>query len=147
MSNTSLASTIIAKTSVASLGTLDRNGTPFVTLVTVAAVDRHHVVMLLSGLAVHTQNLRSNPAASLLMTTGDNSASDPMAAARVTLTGTATALTRGDDQLQREAFLARHPSSATYADFGDFAFYQFHIELAHLVAGFGRIETIRADRL
>jgi heme iron utilization protein len=147
MSNSSIASSIIANTSTASLGTIDRNGSPFVTLVTAAALDRHHVVMLLSGLAIHTQNLRSNPTASLLMTVADESASDPMASARVTLCGKATALARGEDQKQRESFLARHPASAMYADFGDFAFFEFRIESAHLVAGFGRIETLSADQL
>ncbi|TWU08226.1 hypothetical protein Pla52n_08080 [Stieleria varia] len=34
-----------------------------------------------------------------------------------------------------------------YADFGDFAFYRLPVIEAHLVAGFGRIQTLTPDQL
>jgi hypothetical protein len=38
----------------------------------------------------------------------------------------------------RARFLARHPKSALYADFGDFSFWRVEIEAAHLNGGFGK---------
>ena len=141
---------LIQSTRVASLGTLvvpesaEDNGMPFVSLVTVAAVGPSQLAMLLSGLAKHTQNLAANPACSLLLTepATDPNASDPIAGARVTLTGSVQKLAVEEDRDVRTAFLASHPSAQMYAGFGDFAFHVFDIEQAHLVAGFGRIQTL-----
>ena len=41
----------------------------------------------------------------------------------------------------------RFPFGSSYADFTDFAFYRMAVLEAHLVAGFGRIVTLPADRL
>lgn len=133
-----------------SLGTIGAEGSPFVSLVTVAATGNRSVAMLMSGLAVHTQNLlRDGKASLLLVATSDKSADvgDPLAQARVSLVGKVTQLSRDDDGEVRSAFLAKHPSVSMYANFGDFAFYVLDIEVAHLVAGFGRIETVAGDRL
>ena len=40
---------IIEQATVASLGTIDSSGKPFVTLVTIASSDPTHLIMLLSG--------------------------------------------------------------------------------------------------
>jgi heme iron utilization protein len=45
---------------------------------------------------------------------------------------------RRDERLVAR-YLARHPSAAGYAGFGDFKLYALDIERAHLVAGFGKI--------
>lgn len=116
------------------------------TMVTYAATGPSRVVMLLSGLAKHTKNLDSNRQASLLIAAADET-SDPMTAARVTLTGQVGKLPRDTDSQARQTFLAKHSAAAMYADFGDFAFYEFEIENAHLVAGFGLIKTISGKRL
>jgi putative heme iron utilization protein len=44
-------------------------------------------------------------------------------------------------------FLARHPESALYADFGDFAFWRIAMEEAHLIGGFGRQGHFKAQSL
>ena len=118
-----------------SLATL-RNGAPFASLVTVATTVAGEPILLLSRLAVHTQNLARDPRASLLLVAPGGETGDPLAGARLTLTGTAR---RDDDGMLRRRFLARHEEAAIYAGFGDFAFYRFVPAGAHLVAGFGRI--------
>ncbi len=150
MAETELVRTIIQTATTASLGTLDASGHPFVSLVTVTATGPRRVVMLLSGLARHTKNLLAQPAASLLLCqrpAADDAGHDPLAAARVTLVGMVRQLSRREDGESRTAFLTAHPQTAMYADFGDFAFYELTIDEAHLVAGFGRIETISGDQL
>ncbi len=138
---------IIANTLAASLGTLSENGAPFVSLVTIASPDPTKLVMLLSGLAKHTRNLDRHSECSLLLIEPGGESGDPLAGARVTLSGRVRKLTRNEDESQRNCFLNLHASAAMYADFGDFAFYEFEVIEAHLVAGFGRIQTVSGDQL
>jgi putative heme iron utilization protein len=131
----------------ASLGTNHPSGTPFVSLVNVARLRPDAMVMLLSGLAQHTRNLRADPRCSLLVASETKPGVDPLTAARVTLSGRAVMLSRDRDDAERACMLSRHPSAAMYAEFGDFSIFRFEFDEAHLVAGFGRIQTISADDL
>ena len=123
----------------ASLGTLDGNGGPFVSFVTVATTAAGEPVLLLSDLALHTKNLKRDPRASLLLVAPGGEGGDPLAGARLTLTGT---IARDDDPALRRRFLARHEEAAGYAGFADFGFYRLAVEAGHLVAGFGRIVAL-----
>jgi heme iron utilization protein len=138
---------IIESAVAGSLGTLADDGSPFVSLVTVAALEPTKLVMLLSGLAKHTQNLERRPECSLLLVEPGGESGDPLAGARLTISGIAQRLRREQDASARKTFLAKHKSAAMYADFGDFAFFQLDVREVHLVAGFGRIETIPASKL
>ncbi len=72
---------------VGALGTLQPDGTPFVSLVTVATAIEGHPLMLLSALSAHTQHLATEPRVSLLLAQGGKG--DPLAHPRLTLTGRA----------------------------------------------------------
>jgi putative heme iron utilization protein len=65
---------------------------------------------------------------------------DPLQGARVMLMGTA-AMTESADARRR--YLVRQPEAEAFAGFGDFAFYEFKLKGAHLVAGFGRIVDLK----
>jgi heme iron utilization protein len=131
------------------LATLDRGGaglpggTPYASLVTVATDAEGRPVLLLSGLALHTQNLKADPRASVLID-ATSLAGDPLAGGRVTLLGR---LEQTAAPSARMRFLNRHPSAAQYADFGDFAFYQLNVERAHFIGGFGRIVSLSAEQM
>lgn len=135
------ARAIFDQMQAASLGTITDTGSPFVSLVTAAACGGA-AVLLLSGLAMHTKNLLRDPRCSLLLVEAGGESGDPLAGARLTLSGNAIRLNLQEDQVERDAFLGRHASAKMYADFGDFSFYRIELESAHLVAGFGRIATI-----
>lgn len=125
----------------AALATLEpQGGAPYASLVTLATAADGAPLMLLSRLAVHTQNLLKDPRASLLVD-GTSAAGDPLAGGRVSLGGRIAVTADAHD---RRRFLARHPEAAMYADFPDFAFYRFEIERAHYVGGFGRIVDLSA---
>jgi putative heme iron utilization protein len=141
------AKQILQSASVGSLATLSAKGSPFVTLVTVANTSPTQLVMLLSGLARHTKNLDSNRQCSLLLVQQGGEGGNPLEGARLTLVGEVAKLSREQDTAEREAFLAVHPDAAMYANFGDFSIYRMDIREAHLVAGFGRIETLSAEQL
>jgi heme iron utilization protein len=125
------------------LATLDRGGTtngsghPYASLVTVATTAAGRPVFLLSGLALHTQNLKADPRASLLID-ATSLAGDPLAGGRVTLIGAIEPA----QPSSRARFLSRHPAAQQYADFGDFAFYELVVERAHFIGGFGRIVSL-----
>jgi putative heme iron utilization protein len=127
-----------------SLATLAGDGSPFASLVTVATSAAGEPTLLLSGLAVHTRNLVRDGRASLLLVAPGGEGGDPLAGARLTVSGT---VARDDDPALRRRFLARHEEAAGYADFGDFAFYRLSVAAAHLVAGFGRIHSLTAAEL
>lgn len=130
---------VLRLAATASLGTLDEHGAPFVSLVTVATTPAGEPVLLLSDLAAHTRNLRRDARASLLLVGPGGEDGDPLAGARLTLTGT---LARDDDPTLRRRFLARHEEAVGYAAFADFGFWRFAVKAGHLVAGFGRINAL-----
>jgi hypothetical protein len=131
-----------------SLATVHKaSGHPYASLVLSATDADGTPILLVSRLAVHTQNLEANANASLLIDatgTEDDPQSDPMAGARVTLIG-AAAPTRS--ATARARFLSRHPAAAGYADFADFGFYALSVQSAHYIGGFGKIVDLAASDL
>lgn len=99
--------------------------------------------LLVSRLAVHTQNLRADPRASLLVVQPGWS-EDPLAGARVTLVGRVTAVPEGERAAVREDYLARQPTARYWVDFGDFAFYRITVDDLYYVAGFGAMGWVDA---
>jgi putative heme iron utilization protein len=125
------------------LATLDAgSGYPFATLVSVATDLDGSPVMLLSGLSAHRRNIEADPRVSLLLSQGGKG--DPLAHPRLTLVGRAAVSAEGR---LRQRFLARHPKSALYADFGDFNFFQMTIEGGHLNGGFARAAKLSPAEL
>jgi heme iron utilization protein len=127
-----------------SLGTLDkRTGHPYASLVTLATEPDGAPVMLISRLALHTQNLAADTRASLLID-GTGVTGDPLAGGRVTLIGRVEPTT---SPTARGRFLARHPEAEGYAGFADFAFHALKVEGAHFIGGFGRIVDLKPEDL
>lgn len=127
------------------LATLDENGNPLTTLVTYAASEKGEPLLLLSGLARHTQNLKVDPRGSLLIAdaldAGDDA--DMQARARASLNGAIAPLTDPAAIADaRSRFLTRHPAAETYVDFADFKFFVMKVADIHLVQGFGRIKNL-----
>lgn len=137
-----VARRVLRSAAVGSLATVTAEGMPFASLVTVATAPAGEPILLLSALAQHTRNLDADRRASLLLVAPGGEGGDPLAGARLTLTGTVGPRTA--DPAIRRRFIARHPEAAGYADFTDFAFYRLEIATGHLVAGFGRIVPLSA---
>jgi putative heme iron utilization protein len=133
---------LMRRSCFAALGT-NYIGTPYVSLVAVACDHDASPLLLLSQLAQHTRNFAADDRVSLLFD-GTRELSEPLAGPRLTLLGR---IARCDDARRRARFVARHPDSAAYAGFGDFALYRVAIERGHFVAGFGRISWIEGAAL
>jgi len=124
------------------LATLDIDGGfPFASLVTVAVSAEGDPLLLLSGLARHTKNIRQHSKASLLLE-APLAVGDPLAVARVTVQGE---IAPTHSETVRNRFLARHPEAEGYADFTDFAFYKLQVSSVHFIAGFGRIHSFARE--
>ena len=147
------ATSLWRKARQASLATVSGDGMPFNSWAGVAPDPRTGtLVLLLSDLAVHTTNLKGDPRTSLLIVgsgadigdapsdTRAGADDDPLTLPRLTLVGDVTLA--GDPDIAAPVYLDRHPGAADYAGFGDFRFYRFAPQSAHLVAGFGRIADI-----
>ena len=118
------------------------SGQPFATLVTVATESDGTPILLLSGLSAHTKNLLADARVSLLL--AETGKGDPLAHPRLTLTGLAE---RIEGEGGRERFLARHPKSALYVDFPDFAFFRILLSGGHLNGGFAKAARLSAEEL
>jgi putative heme iron utilization protein len=124
------------------LASVQADGAPYASLVTVATMPDASPVLLLSRLARHTVNIAADPRVSLLL--NERHAADPLQGARVSIAGRIVVC---DDAIARRRFLARHPSAEGYASFADFSFWEIEMTGAHLVAGFGRIHDLHTAEL
>ena len=111
-------------------------------------------VLLISNLAMHTQNLAADARASLFVAES-SAAEDPLAVGRVTVMGNAERVPAADLPDARGRYLDRHRNAAHWADFGDFAFWWLVVSDVYFVGGFGSMgwlaareyETARPDPL
>jgi heme iron utilization protein len=135
------ARTLVHLGRTGTLGTLSRRhpGHPFVSIMPYAPDARGRPLLLISTLAMHTQNLAADPRASLLVAQpGD----DPLALARLTLMGHAGRLASSERPPAREAYLARHPNAIHWVDFDDFAFWRLDVADVYFVGGFGAMDWL-----
>jgi putative heme iron utilization protein len=116
-------------------------GDPYCSLVNVAALPDAAPILLISRLALHTNNILSDPRVSLML--DERVAGDPLEGSRIMVAGRAEELSGDDAALARRRYLAAHPSAEAFVDFKDFAFFRIAPSGLHLVAGFGRIIDLK----
>jgi hypothetical protein len=101
-------------------------------------------IFLISSMAMHTQNLKTDPRASLFIaqTPADG---DPLGAARATLVGEAEPVPGADVARAREQYITRHENSRYWVDFPDFAFFRLQPVDVYYVGGFGVMGWVAAE--
>ncbi len=97
-------------------------------------------VFFISSMAMHTQNLRDDARASLLITQPD-AGGDPLGAARVTLVGTAAEASAGE---VRELYLARYANAKAWQDYTDFSYFRLEVSGVYFIGGFGVMGWVSA---
>ena len=135
---------------VASLGTLNTEGGPFVSMVPFAIEpEAGCLVIHVSLLAPHTRNLLTNPMVSVMVMQAEVTGEPVHALPRVSMDGTATRLQpESTDWLAaREVYLARFPDAKPMTHLGDFNFVAIHLNTARQVAGFGSARPLEAEDL
>ena len=106
--------------------------------------DHGRPILLISTMAMHTQNLQADARASLLVTQ-DDSGGVPLGASRVTLVGNVLPLPESEVAEARELYLARYANSKYWVDFEDFSFYRMDVVDVYYVGGFGVMGWVSAS--
>jgi putative heme iron utilization protein len=117
------------------------SGDPYCSLVNVASHCDGSPILLISRLAVHTQNILADPRVSLML--DERAEGDPLEGARIMLAGRAEQAAHPDEAVLRRRYLNAHPSAEVFVNFKDFSFFKIRPTAAHLVAGFGRIVDLQ----
>jgi putative heme iron utilization protein len=127
------------------LATLSRRhpGHPFASVMPYALDDSGRPLFLISSMAMHTQNLESDPRGSLLIMQPGWSG-DPLAAGRLTLMGEARRVPDADARAARERYLARHERARYWVDFEDFALWRLEVADLYYVGGFAAMDWVTA---
>lgn len=140
------ARTLVHLARAGALSTLSRRhpGHPFGSVMPYAPDDRGAPLLLISDMAMHTQNLEVDARASLLATQ-PGWTEDPLAGGRVTLMGHAVRVPDRQRGAAREAYLARHPKAAFWVDFEDFAFWRLEVTDVYFVGGFAAMDWVTGE--
>ena len=117
------------------------NGDPYCSLVNVASHADGSPILLISRLALHTENVLADNRVSLML--DERATGDPLEGARIMLAGRAEEATGEPAQILRRRYLNAHPSAEAFVDFKDFSFFRIAASGLHLVAGFGRIIDLK----
>ena len=138
--------TLFSLASVATLSTQSRKhaGFPFGSLMPFALDTHGRPIFLISNMAMHTQNLKADPRASLFVTNAEPG-DDPLGAARATLVGNTLPVTPQELAAAREHYLAAHPGSSYWVDFADFSFFRLNPVDLYYVGGFGVMGWVSAE--
>jgi putative heme iron utilization protein len=144
-SGPALARSLLRRRRQGALATLmTGSGDPYCSLVNLASHPDGSPILLISQLALHTQNLLADPRVSLML--DERAAGDPLEGARIMLGGIAEQ-NPNDDALLRRRYLNAHPSAGVFVNFADFSFFRIRPQAIHLVAGFGRIIDLNPDQV
>jgi putative heme iron utilization protein len=144
-SPTALARSLLRRRRQGALATLMQgSGDPYCSLVNVASHCDGSPILLISRLALHTQNILGDPRVSLML--DERAEGDPLEGARIMLAGRAEQAGDAEEAALRRRYLNAHPSAEAFVDFKDFSFFRIRPEAAHLVAGFGRIVDLKPEQ-
>src|SRR5664279_3999006 len=137
--------TLVSQSTIATLSSLSRKhaGFPFGSLMPYALDAEGRPIFLISNMAMHTQNLKADPRASLFVSQAALDG-DPLGAARATLIGNAGPVPVSDLPLVRETYIATHKNSQYWVDFADFGFFRLEPVDVYYVGGFGVMGWVEA---
>jgi putative heme iron utilization protein len=119
-------------------------GDPYCSLVNLASHPDGSPILLISRLALHTQNILGDARVSLML--DERAEGDPLEGARVMLAGRAEEAAADQLAILRQRYLNAHPSAEAFVKFKDFSFFRIRPTGAHLVAGFGRIVDLKPEQ-
>ena len=140
------ARTLVHLGRIGSISTLSRKqlGFPFDSVMPYSLEELGRPIFLISTMAMHTQNLKADPRASLLVTL-PNAEDDPLGASRVTLMGNVRTVTESELAQTRKLYLERYANSKYWVDYEDFSFYRMEVVDVYYVGGFGVMGWVAAS--
>jgi putative heme iron utilization protein len=140
-----LARSLLRRSRQGALATLmARSGDPYCSLANVATHADGSPILLISRLALHTQNILADARISLML--DERAEGDPLEGSRIMLAGRAEEASGDDVAMLRRRYLNAHPSAEAFVGFNDFSFFRIRPHAAHLVAGLGRIVDLKPEQ-
>src|SRR3954451_7802876 len=116
-----LARSLLRRSRQGALATLlPGSGDPYCSLVNVASHPDASPILLISRLALHTQNILGDNRVSLML--DERAPGDPLEGARIMLAGRAEEAAGEPANILRRRYLSAHPSAEAFVDFKDFSF-------------------------
>jgi putative heme iron utilization protein len=140
---------LVLKQRWGALATLD-SGAPLASMVAYAPErDLGGLLLFLSGLSVHTQNLLADPRASLAVSEPDSGTGDPQTLPRVSLQGAVTVVARESAGFGPAwgIYVERFPDAAPRLELGDFLLFRLAPAEARYVGGFARATRLSGEDL
>lgn len=133
----------------AALATVGEGGALASMVAYAALPDLSRLVLHLSRLAPHTRNLLADPRAALVISEPDDGRDDPQTLARVTISGSVTAVDNSADEYAnlRTLYTARLPESLQRFEFADFSLFCFVPQDVRYVGGFGKAGNFSAAKM
>jgi heme iron utilization protein len=135
------AHALLSKSKHGVLSTNDANGFPYSSLVDIAALENGNILMLLSDLAEHTQNVKRDSKVSLLIAE-DWTSEQKLSKARVNFFGT---LSHVDKATHQQSYVNAQPKAEMYFSFADFHMFELWVERIYVIAGFGRMGWVTRE--
>lgn len=125
------------------LGTLSEKfgGHPFCSIAPYLVDHDGSLLLLVSGLAEHTRNLRHDPRASLI--THDQRDANIQTQGRVTILGEARY--EPDHETAGHRYLRYFPEALTWYELPDFSFYRIAPTAIRYIGGFGRVHWVNME--
>jgi putative heme iron utilization protein len=138
--------TLVALGRIGTLSTQSRKrpGFPFGSVMPYGSDEQGRPAFLISNMAMHTQNLKADARASLLVMQ-ENGENDPLGSARITLVGEVLPVPQPETGAVREMYLSRHQNARYWVDFDDFGFYRMQLEDVYFIGGFGVMGWVPAE--
>ena len=134
------ARALLGSAKSATLSVLDpETGFPSGSLVNLVVDGQGHPLLFISALARHHKALLADNRASLLVQSEE--ATKSLGGLRASFQGRMEKVERTAEL--EKLWLQTHAEAANYLALADFDFWRMSPELIHIVAGFGRIETVR----
>ena len=139
------ARTLVHLGRLGSLSTHSRKqpGFPFGSIMPYAGDSQGRPIFFISSMAMHTQNLRADPRASLLV--AQETGGDPLGAARISLIGKVEPVPEGEAAAARELYLGTHENARYWAEFNDFDYYRLEPADVYFIGGFGVMGWVTVD--
>src|ERR1039457_6799578 len=136
--------TLIQLGRIGTLSTHSRKqpGLPFGSVMPYGTDEQGRPVFLISSMAMHTQNLKADARASLLVM--QESGEDPLGPARITLVGVVLPVPEAETGAVRELSLSRHENARDWVAFNDFGFYRMQPADVYFIGGFGVMGWVTA---
>jgi putative heme iron utilization protein len=138
------AADLLRRHRIAALGTL-RDGAPSVTMTPFALIaDPLQLVVLVSGLASHTKDMRDDGRVGVLVTEPESDALSVHTLARVSMQCDARALLPADPNYDaaRQAYANRFPDMTGLFSLADFALFAIEPASVRVVSGFAQAASI-----